>query len=273
MNFQLSNELKDKIHKKAKLAGLKEDALIEHIIKQYFSQDSEPNSVYISTPLNALVEGLYQENMTIGDLKKHGDFGLGTFNELDGEMVMLNGVVYQLKSDGKVYEVKDDVKTPFACVTFFMPHTKEVINEKMDYSRFNKFISSIIPSPNIFYAILLYGKFEHIKTRSVPKQRNYVPLINAAEHQKIFEYKNITGVINGFYTPPFMESIHVAGYHLHFIDDQRTCGGHLLECTIKEVNLSLQFIQKMELGLPITMDYLTTDLTRNTKDDVERIEK
>ena len=273
MDLRLSSELNDKIYKKAKLTGLKVDVLIEIILKQYFSKDSEPNSVYISTPLNALIEGLYQETLTIGDLKKHGDFGLGTFNELDGEMVMLNGVVYQLKSDGKVLEVKDNVKTPFSCVTFFMPHTKEVINEKMNYSRFNEFIASLIPSPNIFYAISLHGNFEYIKTRSVPKQKNNIPLVHVAQHQTIFEYKNITGVINGFYTPPFMESIHVPGYHLHFINDQRTCGGHLLECTIKEANLSLQFIQKMELGLPITMDYLTTDLTRNTKEDVEKIEK
>ena len=273
MNFQLSNELKDKICENARVAGLKEDVFVENILRQYFSRDSEPNSVYISTPLNALAEGLYQENLTIGDLKEHGDFGLGTFNELDGEMVMLDGVVHQLKSDGKVYEVKDDVKTPFSCVTFFVPHTKEVINERMDYSHFNEFIASIIPSPNIFYAISLHGDFEHIKTRSLPKQKNCIPLVDVAEDQKVFEYGNIKGVINGFYTPPFMESIHVAGFHLHFIDDQRTCGGHLLECTIKKANLSLQFIQKMELGLPITMDYLTTDLTRNTKDDVDKIEK
>lgn len=38
------------------------------------------------TGLSALLQGDYDGEITYGELKKYGDFGLGTFNSLDGEM-------------------------------------------------------------------------------------------------------------------------------------------------------------------------------------------
>ena len=54
------------------------------------------------------MSGLYQEHFTIGQLKAQGDFGLGTFNLLDGEMIVLKGKVYQAKANGEVIEVTDE---------------------------------------------------------------------------------------------------------------------------------------------------------------------
>ena len=53
------------------------------------------------------------------ELKKHGDFGIGTFDALDGEMIVLDGVVYQAKADGHIYQAADNLTTPFATVTYF----------------------------------------------------------------------------------------------------------------------------------------------------------
>jgi len=47
--------------------------------------------------------------MTIGELKKHGNFGIGTFNALDGEMVLYDGHCYKVTSDSKVLEVSDSI--------------------------------------------------------------------------------------------------------------------------------------------------------------------
>jgi len=55
----------------------------------------------------------------IANLREHGDLGLGTFEELDGEMVILDGKFYQVRCDGSVREVRDDVLTPFAVITRF----------------------------------------------------------------------------------------------------------------------------------------------------------
>ena len=97
--------------------------LIEKALRQFLFDTSKDNAVYLSAPINALVEGLYVENTTMAEIKQHGDFGLGTFNFLDGEMVLLDGDVFQIRSDGNVHRVEDDEKSPFACVTFFNPDT------------------------------------------------------------------------------------------------------------------------------------------------------
>lgn len=75
--------------------------------------------VYQTSLMSALVDGIYEGKETYGDLQSQGDFGLGTFNDLDGEMVGLDGIFYQLRSDGSVRVVDDNQRTPFAIVTFF----------------------------------------------------------------------------------------------------------------------------------------------------------
>jgi len=77
--------------------------------------------IYLCAPVNALVEGIYEEKIPLTEIKKHGDFGLGTFDHLDGEMIMLDGKIYQITSDGRVTLVDDHALTPFACVTFITP--------------------------------------------------------------------------------------------------------------------------------------------------------
>ncbi len=83
------------------------------------------NKLYLCAPVNALVEGIYEQNIPFHEIKKHGDFGLGTFNDLDGEMMMFDGTIYRIASDGKATSITDDdTCTPFSCVTFFQPSAR-----------------------------------------------------------------------------------------------------------------------------------------------------
>src|SRR3982074_2242607 len=87
--------------------------------------------IYLCAPVNALVEGIYEEGIPLTEVKQHGDFGLGTFDDLDGEMVMLDGNVYQMTADGHVALVGDDLATPFACVTFYQTHSTDEITRDL----------------------------------------------------------------------------------------------------------------------------------------------
>jgi acetolactate decarboxylase len=243
---------------------------------------SRPNSVYISTPINVLVEGYYEQNITIGDVKTHGDFGLGTFNDLDGEMVVLDGVVYQVAADGTVNTVADDVLTPFACVTFYDPETFDEIDaaaasrgdaSPLSYAAFNSLLERLLPSPNMLYAIRIDGRFSHVRTRSVAKQENYRPLALATKDQVVFDFYDIAGTLSGFYTPPFMPSLNAPGYHLHFISDDRRRGGHLLSCAVESARIGMQHIPLLEVALPVTFDYLTADLSRDVSKDLRKAEQ
>lgn len=231
------------------------------------------NSVYLCAPVNALVEGIYEERIPLAKVKQHGDFGLGTFDHLDGEMIMLGGRIWQIRSDGRVDEVGEDALTPFACVTFFEPDKFASLAGDRKYADFLDWLEGLLPSPNLFYALQIEGTFSYIRTRSVPKQECYRPLVEVAAEQPIFEFEAIEGTLAGFYTPEFMSSLSVPGMHLHFLSADEQHGGHLLECRPREARVAVQVLDRMELGLPMSEAYLQWDFHRDIGQDLDKAEK
>ena len=228
--------------------------------------------LYMSSPINALLEGFYRDDITIKTLKKKGNFGIGTFNNLDGEMIALNGSFFHLDFDGNARPVTNGMKTPFATVCRFKPMLTEEIAAPLSYEAFGEQLKRILPSDNMFYAIHMEGRFQTVDTRSVPQTENYKPLSEATDHQKIRHFKDVEGHLVGFYTPSFIPSVNVPGYHFHFIDNTFSSGGHLLSCQPEHLNIRLQMFFSMELTLPKTLDYLTVSFTRDAKKDLEKAE-
>lgn len=239
-------------------AGLSEEQLIERALRRFLPLDGRSRNVYLSAPMSALLKGVYEENTTLAEIKMHGDFGVGTFNDLDGEMILLDGQVYQLKDDGIAHPVSDSVQTPFACVTFFDPTTIEDVEGELDHAAFKNLLYRLIPSVNMFYAIRIEGTFPYVKVWSVPRQENHRPIQEVTP--RVFEYHETRGTVIGFYTPEFIKSLASPGYHLHFLNSELNHGGHLHECRMSEGRISLQFISTVELNLPVTLDYLTANL-------------
>jgi len=232
------------------------------------SNKSTEKILFITAPVNALVEGLYQENTSIEELLNRGNFGLGTFDDLDGEMIINDGQAYQLKSDGKAYKVNPKQKTPYACVTQFEPYSFEYLYSSIELSELYAFLDRTLPSKNMVYALKIEGAFAHVRTRSVPKQDSYKPLVEVARNQPEFSFQDIEGSLIGFWTPEFLDKITVPGYHLHFLTSDQGRGGHLLDCVTKEIKISIQHVSRIELALPITLDYLTTNLNRDISSDL-----
>lgn len=229
--------------------------------------------LYISSPINALLEGLYRDDITIDTLKEKGNFGIGTFNNLDGEMIVLNGSFFQLDVDGNARPVEGDMKTPFATMCHFKPSLEEKITALLSYAAFGEYLKRLLPSDNMFYAIHMAGRFQTVKTRSVPRTENYQPLSEATEHQKIRHFQNVEGHLVGFYTPAFVPSVNVPGFHFHFIDNSFSAGGHLLSCEPEHLDIHLQIFFSMELTLPKTLDYLTASFVRDARKDLEKAER
>lgn len=237
------------------------------------SQTPNHSTIYLCAPVNALVEGIYSEHIPLTEVKRHGDFGLGTFDKLDGEMVLMDGVFYQVTADGHVSVVDDsDHETPFACVTFYQNPIPDKSDREMDYKAFLSWLMNLLPSENMFYALRIDGLFRHVKVRSVPKQEHYRPLVEVAKDQPVFNFQDIEGTLLGFFTPNYMASLNVPGLHLHFLSSDLQHGGHLLECGPVNIKAGVQFIRKLELDLPLTLDYLTWDFQRDITKDLKSAE-
>lgn len=228
--------------------------------------------VFISAPIAALVEGIYRADTTIGLLRQKGNLGIGTFNDLDGEMVLLDGQVYCLRPQGDAELIPDDVRTPFALTTQFEGDTEDAFG-KVAEADFEHALLDLVPSTNLMYAIRIDGHFDYVRARSVPKMMNYMPLAEIARLQTVFEFKDVEGTIIGFYTPNFLAGVHLPGLHLHFITKDRTRGGHLLAAAPGSVTVKLQHASSLELGLPMTFDFLTMERVRDMQADLDKVER
>ena len=235
---------------------------------------AETRRLFQTSTLQALMAGVYDGDLTFQELARHGDFGLGTFDTLDGEMIALDGAFYQIKADGRVYPVTGAMKTPFAEVTFFKAGRTHMIEMPLNYQQLLDYVDRLLPSPNLPYAIRVDGLFTSVKTRSLPRQQKpYPPLAAAAEKQAVFELANVKGVIVAFRYPAYLAGINLPGYHCHFITADRRAGGHLLDCRVEGATVAVDALPNLYLRLPDSQEFLKADLTPGGQRQLEKVER
>jgi len=233
------------------------------------------DTVYQTSTIDALLAGLYDGETSLEELRRHGDFGIGTYNALDGEMILYDEEFYQVRADGKVCRPASRTDTPFATVCTFDEELRFELQPGSDFKSVEKQIDAQSPNQNLFNAIMIEGEFDFVKTRSVPRQkRPYPPLKEVAEHQPQFMLEDVSGVIVGFRSPPFVKGLNVTGYHLHFLSADRTAGGHILDFKLKQATCRLDKINKMHLELPRdSSEFGKADLSQDRSADLHKVEK
>ncbi len=232
----------------------------------------EDQTVFQTSTVGALMEGASAGDMTMGELKTHGDFGLGTFDGLDGEMIELDGKVFQVRADGHAHPVEDSARTPFATASFFKADETARLNRPCDQRAMLAAVAAMLPSRNIFHALRIEGRFDYVKTRAVAKQDKSVGLEAAAREEPVFEFHDVEGTIVGFFTPDYLRGVNVPGYHLHFITADRSAGGHMLDCRTRDVTIKIHHTPEFELGTPGTEEFLKADLSRDQTAAIRKIE-
>ncbi len=241
-------------------------------------QEAQPQAnidvLFQTSTINALLEGVYDGEVTFEQLKGHGDFGIGTLNGLDGEVIGFDGAFYQIDAQGSVHEIADAGQTPFACVTFFEADRTEEVEDIASYEKLEEVVDGLLPTVNIPYAVRIEGLFSHVKTRSVPKQsKPYPKLVEVVKHQPTFEFANVRGTLAGFRLPEYMKGINVTGYHLHFLTEDRTGGGHLLECQIEQGRLEIDCTSAFHMVLPAAGEFYEADIADEKAEELEKVEK
>ncbi|MEP7271936.1 MAG: acetolactate decarboxylase [Acidobacteriota bacterium] len=221
----------------------------------------------------ALTQGIYDGVVTIGELKQHGDFGLGTFAGLDGEMLALDGHFYQVQSSGKVSEPGDDAQVPFAVVTAFRAAHEFTIEGVNGLADLFAHLDHVRRTENLFHAMRIEGRFAHLKTRAACKTASGVSLLDATSRQAEFEFSDVSGALAGFWTPSYARTINIAGWHLHFVTDDRTGGGHLLDCRADRLRIQVQELADVRIAMPETAAFLQADLTCDPTKDLEVVER
>ena len=236
--------------------------------------DQDREVLFQVSTIDALLLAVYDGILPVGELKERGDFGIGTFDQLEGEMVVVDGVCYQVKVDGVARVVPDQLTTPFATVTFFDPDQTVPVEKAGNLSELGEILEASFPSENVFYAIRIEGTFPYVRTRSVPAQEKPYPLlVDAVANQTVFEFENASGTVVGFWSPQFFDGINVPGYHLDFITGDRKAGGHILDLALGEALVELDLTPNIFMALPAAGDFFSLDLTGDLSSDLEKVEK
>jgi acetolactate decarboxylase len=240
-----------------------------------FHHDSrKAHELFQTSTIGALIEGVYDGLVTYEELARHGDFGLGTFNALDGEMIAFDGQFYQMKGDGKASRVVPSAKTPFAVVMFFDPTVKVLWEELTDWSHFQQAVDKAVPSTNIFYAVKVQAVFDYIKVRTVPRQtKPYPPLVEVAKQQPVYIHEGVRGTLVGFRFPDYAQGLNVPGYHVHFLNLDRTAGGHVLDFRMTDATVEIDVTSELHMEVPECGDFLDANLDKDHSETIERVER
>lgn len=210
------------------------------------------------------VNKVFDGDLTVKELKKRGDIGLGSYTQLDGELVMLDGIPYRIREDGSVTIPNDDDEIVYVDAAFFEPEFSFEIDQSVNFDSLRTIINKHLPTLNKFYTFKIKGTFDYIKCGGLNKQEKpYTDGLDVLIPKRpIFEGNNIKGTIIGFYCPEFIGNINVAGYHFHFISEDKLFGGHVMAFETNKLNLQVDSLLEYHFALPGSDDFYNVSLDK-----------
>jgi acetolactate decarboxylase len=246
---------------------------VESMRRADLHAEHDPHVLFQASTVGALLEGAYDGDLSFAELAAHGDLGLGTLNGLDGEMIAIDGSFYRADIDGRVHPIAAAAKTPFAVVTRFEPTIDARIEEPLSHAQLLERLDELVPADASSCAIRLDGCFGLVRARSVPAQAPpYRPLTEVVAEQHVFELHDVAGTMLGFRFPAYAEGIEIAGYHLHFISDDRSVGGHVLDSRSAGLRLRIDPSDDLHVELPPRIELGDPDLAKETHAAIVRAE-
>ena len=223
---------------------------------------------------SVLLGGHYGGIVSVGEVKQLGGMAIATMDRLDGEVQMIDGVLYQACADGTVRLPSDEETIPFGTVADFRAEGTVNLNGIPSYEQFEERMKAICPCEDFPLAIRLAGRFACMKVRAVRRQeQDGVGLAEAAKDEAIFELNDVSGDLVGFRLPGYMNGVNAPGWHLHFMDSERSHGGHVVNFSLIGGDLSFCRAGDYQIRLPDTpAAFAGLDLNRDWSRELKKAE-
>jgi acetolactate decarboxylase len=238
--------------------------------------ENNRETVYQVALLQSLTQGYYDGIIKVSELKQHGDTGIGTFEGVNGEMIVLDGKVYQALGDGSVQEADDNETVPFSNVTFFDKDLSATLAQTADINSLKDTLTKTVSDNgrNLFYMVKINGTFPKMNVRSELKQEKpYKSLDKAlATDQREFNYENIKGTVVALYCPDYMGGLNTPGWHFHFISDDKTKGGHILELAFDTAEAEFDATRDFDMYLSDNKEFQGMELSKDVSDAIKKVE-
>ena len=222
---------------------------------------------------SVLLSGRYGGVISVAEMKKLGNMSIATMDRLDGEVQMIDGVVYQARDDGHVYLPGDDGTIPFGTIAQFHAERCVRLADIPSYELFEEYMAECCPHENVPLAIHFTGEFRHMKVRTVARQeKDGLGLADAAKNEAVFDFPDCSGDLVGFRLPGYVNGVNAPGWHLHFVDTARRHGGHVLNFSLRSGELRLCHADDYLIRLPAPEVLSELDLNRDWSKEQKRAE-
>lgn len=234
--------------------------------------------MYQVSTLQALMLGYSRAVISVNELLDHGDIGLGTFTDVDGEMIVLDGSCYRATETGKITAAEPERGVPFSTVCKMKDSRPIEFGYVNSIEELKAELNNIIDSQfglNSMHMARIDGEFEVVDARSESGYESvHVDLKTIlGKTQKSFRFEKITGTLVCVYFPDYMDGINAAGWHLHFISDDKKHGGHVFDVIMKSGNGQISKINEIEIKLPDEPMFDTYSLKQASEDAVKAVEQ
>ncbi|MBQ8092778.1 MAG: acetolactate decarboxylase [Clostridia bacterium] len=235
------------------------------------------NRMYQVSTLQALALGYSKAVIKAGDLLQEGDTGLGTFEDVNGEMIVMDGQCYRADQDGCVTVVAPETGVPFAAVARLNGEQQFSLNNMPDIATVRTELTRKIEERfglNSMHVVKIDGTFEKVDARSeAPYRSHHVTLKEVlGQNQKAFIFENIRGSLVGVYFPDYMDGINMPGWHLHFLSEDRTKGGHVFDVCIQSGLAKVDKISNIVIELPKDAAFDTYSLKQDLQEEIKSVE-
>ena len=236
------------------------------------------NTMYQVSTLQALAMGYTRPIITVKELIQHGDSGLGTFENVDGEMIVADGHCYRADEKGSVQEMPPETGVSFASVTFLQLERRENLTEITDIESLKSLLTVKIEERfglNSMHIVRINGFFEEIKARAENGfHSQHISLKDIlSKTQKDFVFRELSGSLIGVYYPDYMDGINMPGWHFHLISDDKTRGGHVFDLHMTNGEAIIDKIQRLTIQLPTDPAFDTYALKEASHDEIKQVEQ
>ena len=235
------------------------------------------NDMYQISTLQALALGYSRAVITAGELLRKGDTGLGTFEDVDGEMIVMDGQCYRADQNGAVTVVASETGVPFAAVAKLYGEQQFPLRDLPDITSVRTELTRKIEEEfglNSMHIVRIEGEFEKVDARSeAPYRSHHITLKTVlGRTQKAFLFENIRGSLVGVYFPDYMDGINMPGWHLHFLSEDRSKGGHVFDVSVREGTAKTDKITSIYINLPKEAAFDTYSLKQDLQDEIKSVE-
>lgn len=219
------------------------------------------NTIHQYAPTVALLNSIYEGDITPEQMVQQGNIGIGTVNHLAGELVAVDGVVYTIDAEGGIKVAPQDLESPNMTMINFQPKRTVTVENIESYEDLTKALQKYATSINSFYAYRIKGEFGYLKMASAHKVENEdVSLFEYLDTRVMYTRENIKGTLVGLFTPDYLGNIVIPGMHFHFLSEDIKLGGHLEDIKFDKLQVEIQEINQVNLQLPETEKFRTREL-------------